>query len=179
KAPSLERARRVSRGGLVTELELVRTSSDRRLYSVDGVGTVRLGGLLSRTAFAEAHGQTWRFTRISFWRRAMVATDSAGAVVGEFRPRDVRRGGGLLWGGRELALRPVSALRERYALEAADRELAVFDGRGWGRRPVRITLATIDELDPGLLLFAAFVVPQAGVDAAAAAAAGFTAVVSS
>ena len=42
--------------------------------------------------------------------------------------------------GRELALRPASRWRERYALADGDHELAVFDGRGWGRRPVTVVV---------------------------------------
>jgi hypothetical protein len=41
---------------------------------------------------------------------------------------------------RELMLRPASRWRERYALAEGDHELAVFEGKGWGRRPVKITV---------------------------------------
>ena len=155
----------------MTELELTRTSGDRRIYSLEGIGTVRLEGVFSNSAIAEAGERGWRFNRRGFWQRVLEATDSAGAVVGEFVPRDVRRGGTLRWGGRGLTLRPVSPLRERYVLCEADRDLVVLDGKGWGRRPVKITIAEPEAIEPGLLLFAAFVVHRLAVNAANTAAA--------
>jgi hypothetical protein len=47
------------------------------------------------------------------------------------------------------------------------RELAVIAGQGWGRRPVTIMLDDPSALDPGLLLFAAFVVRGVAQDASA------------
>ena len=52
-----------------------------------------------------------------------------------------------------------------------DRELALLDGRGWGKRPVRVTVDDLAALEPGLLLFAAFVVHALAEDAGSAAAA--------
>jgi hypothetical protein len=153
----------------MTELELTRTREDRRLYRLGGVGTVRTEGLFGRGATAEAAGRSWRFNRRGFWRRAMEATDAAGTVVGEFVPREIRRGGSLRWGSRELTVHPVSVLRERYVLSEGDRDLVLLDGRGWGRRPVKITLADPAGTDPGLLLFAAFVVHQLAADASSSA----------
>ena len=75
-----------------------------------------------------------------------------------FEPHSIRRGGAFRWAGHELALRPASSWRERYALADGERELALLDGKGWGRRPVKITVDDPDAVDPGLLLFAAFVV---------------------
>jgi hypothetical protein len=92
-----------------------------------------------------------------------------GAVVGEFEPRTVRRGGVLRWAGRELALRPASAWRERYALADGDRELAILAGKGWGRRPVKVSVDDLDILEPGVLPFATFVVRGLAEDAGAAA----------
>ena len=100
----------------MTELELTRTPHDRRLYTLGDVGTIRLEGLFSNEATAQADDDTWRLTRRGLWKRVIQATDHVGAIVGEFRPRDIRRGGTLRWAGHELQLRPVSALRERYAL---------------------------------------------------------------
>jgi hypothetical protein len=74
------------------------------------------------------------------------------------------------WDDRELALRPASMWRERYALASGDRELAIIDGKGWGKRPVRVTVEDPAELEPGLLLFAAFVVRSLAEDAGTAAA---------
>jgi len=157
------------------DLELTRSPSDRKLFELEGVGTLRFEGLFARTAIAEVDGRSWRFARRGFWGRRIEATETAGGVVGEFEPRTLRRGGAVTWAGRELALRPASSWRERYALADGDRELALLDGKGWGRRPVKITVADPDAVDPGLLLFAAFVVRGLAADASSAAAAGATA----
>ncbi len=161
----------------MAELELTRTG-DRRLYALEGVGTLRLMGLASRTATAEAGGRRWRFGRRGFWRRGIQATDETGIVVGEFEPRGLRRGGALRWAGRELTLRPASSWRERYALADGDRELAFLEGKGWGRRPVKLSVDDGEDVEPGLLLFATFVVRGLAEDASGAAGAGAGAAVS-
>jgi hypothetical protein len=154
----------------MTELELTRTPSDRRLYALESVGTLRLDGFGSRAATAEAAGRSWRFARRRFWERGIQATDgSSGDIVGEFEPRTIRRGGALRWGDRELSLRPASAWRERYALADGDRELALLEGKGWGRRPVNVSVDDLGALEPGLLLFATFVVRGLAEDAGSAA----------
>ena len=99
----------------MTELELIRTPGDRRRYALEEIGTIHLEGLFARSANAEAGSDHWQFVRSGFWQRVMQATDATGNVVGEFRPRDLRRGGTLEWAGRELTLRPASSWRERYA----------------------------------------------------------------
>ena len=119
-------------------LELTRSQRDRRVYVLDGVGTLRLEGLGSGRAKAAAGVESWTFSR-RFWTRVGEATDGTGAMVGDFEPRLLRRGGALRWGDRELLLRPASHWRERYALVEGDRELALFDGKSWGKRPVRVT----------------------------------------
>jgi hypothetical protein len=153
----------------MTELELTRRRDDRRVYEVDGVGTLRVGGLFSRAATAEAGGRSWTFDRRGFWSRTIEASDATGAVVGSFDPRTIRRGGTLRWGGRELVLQPASNWRERYALLDGERELALLDGKGWGKRPVSITVDDLDAVEPGLLLFAVFLVRRLAEDADAAA----------
>jgi hypothetical protein len=156
----------------MTDLELTRVPGDRRLYALEGVGTLRLEGFASRSATAEARSESWRITRRGFWQRIIEATDDAGIVVGDFEPRGLRRGGTLRWADRDLMLRPASLWRERYALADGDHELALLDGRGWGRRPVRITVEDLAALEPGLLLFTAFVVRGLAEDAASTAGAG-------
>jgi hypothetical protein len=42
-------------------------------------------------------------------------------------------------------------------------------GGGWGRRPVRVTVDDPGETEPGLILFAAFVVRGLAADASASA----------
>ncbi len=44
----------------MADFELTRAQGDRRLYSLDGVGTLRLEGFFSRAATAEANGTSWR-----------------------------------------------------------------------------------------------------------------------
>jgi len=162
----------------MNELELTRSPDDRRLYVLEPVGTLRLDGLFSRSATAQAGTDNWHLARSGFWRRVIQATDAGGSLAGEFIPRDLRRGGTLRWGDRELALRPASSWRERYALADGDRELAILDGKGWGRRPVAVTILDSDAIEPGLLLFAAFVVRQLAVNAANASSAASTAAAS-
>jgi hypothetical protein len=152
----------------VGELELTRTPGDRRLYALADVGTLRLKGWASRGASAEASGRSWELARRGFWGRAVEAADATGTTVGRFTGRSVRRGGTLRWLDRELMLRPASRWRERYALADGDREIALFDGKGWGRRPVKVTVEEPGAVDPGLLLFAAFVVRGLAEDAGAA-----------
>jgi hypothetical protein len=153
----------------MAELELTRTPNDRRLYVLEGVGTLRLEGFGSRAATAEAHGNSWRLVRRRWWHRDIQATDATGVVVGVFEPRTIRRGGALRWAGQELSLRPASAWRERYALADGARELALLDGKGWGRRPVKVSINDLGAVEPGLLLFATFVVRGLADDAGAAA----------
>lgn len=156
----------------MTALELRRAPSDRRLYSLAGAGTLRLEGLLgSRATAVSAAGDTWRFATRGLLQRTIEATDPVGDLVGEFHPRDILGGGALRWQARELALRPASALRERYVLRDGGGGLLRIDGKGWGRRPVEITLGDPDGVDPGLLLFTAFVVHRLATEASGAAAA--------
>ena len=162
----------------MAELQLTRTPGDRRLYALEGIGTLRLEGLASHRATAEAGADRWRFARRGFWQRSIQATDAAGVVVGDFEPRSLRRGGTLRWLGRELTLRPSSSWRERYALADGDRELAVLEGKGWGRRPVKVTVDEPEAVEPELLLFAAFVVRGLAEDASGAAAASSSAATS-
>jgi hypothetical protein len=156
----------------MAELELTRSPDDRRLYVLDGVGTLRLEGWASRRATAATGADSWRFARRGFWQHAIEATDAAGATVGSFEPRTFRRGGDVWWDGRELTLRPASAWRERYALADGHRELVILDGKGWGRRPVKVSVEDPGAIEPELLLFAAFVVRSLAEDAASAAGAG-------
>ena len=153
----------------MAELELTRTRNERRTYEIEGVGALRLGGFFSRGATAEAGAASWSFDRRGLWQGTIEASDATGVVVGSFSPRTLRRGGALQWAGRDLELRPASRWKERYALVDGDRELAVLDGKNWGKRPVRITLDDAGAVAPGLLLFAAFVVRGLAEDASAAA----------
>jgi len=138
-------------------------AANNRLFAAEGTGGVWM---------STDGGGTWRSIGDTLPRARMEASDAVGNGVGAFEPRGgLRRGGAVLWAGRELELRPASRWRERYALADGDREIALFDGKGWGKRPVRVTVADADGVDPGLLLFAAFVVRGLAEDGGAAAAA--------
>ena len=151
----------------MVDLELTRTPHDRHLYALEGVGTLRLDGLVSARATAEAGANRWSIARHGFWRK-LQATDAAGSVVGAFDRRLI--GGSVLhWQDRRYTLRRASLWRERYALADGDAELALLDGKGWGKRPVRITVDRPSALDPGLILFAAFVVRTLAGESSAAA----------
>jgi hypothetical protein len=73
-----------------------------------------------------------------------------------------------------LELRPVSSWRERYALLDGERELARLDGKGWGKRPVAVSIDEASAVEPGLLLFAVYLVRRLADDANTAASAGST-----
>jgi hypothetical protein len=96
----------------MAELELARSASDRRLYEIAGVGTLRFAGLFSRRATAEAAATAWSFDRRGVWQTTIEASDAKGTVVGSFAPRKLRRGGLLRWGDRDLELRPAILWRE-------------------------------------------------------------------
>ena len=134
----------------MAELELTRTPGDRRLYDLPGVGTLRLPGLFARVATAEADASRWQLRKRGLLGRAVDATDLR-ARRWRFEPHGLRRGGILRWNGRELALRPASAWRERYALADGDAELATVESKGWGRRPVKVVVEDDATLEAGLL----------------------------
>jgi hypothetical protein len=163
--------------GSTADLELTRVPGDRRLYHLAGIGTLRLQGLLGRTAVAEFEGGSWTFARRGLWQREVVASDETGALRASFEPRSIRRGGTLLAGDRELTLTPVSSWRERYELTEARSVLASFDAKGWGKRPVRLTIEDPARLEPALALFATFVVHGLAESASSASGAGAAAVV--
>jgi hypothetical protein len=144
------------------ELELVRAKGDRRLYALGGVGTLRLEGVFGWNATATAGSASWRISRGILTRR-IEAIDALGEVIGDFHGRLLSSGGALRWGTRELTLRRSSVLRERYALADGVHELAHFEVKSWGRRPVHVRVDA-STVDPGLLLFAVFVVRAAASD---------------
>jgi hypothetical protein len=154
----------------IRELELTRSPNDRRLYSLEGIGTIRRdGGIFSNSFIAEATGHSWRFAGRGFMHRVLEATTPDGRVVGTFIGKEIRKGGRLDWRTRRLALRPASLVREKYALTEGNCDIILFEGRAWGRRPVKVSLLQGDEVEPGLVLFAAFVVNRLAVKASSTA----------
>jgi hypothetical protein len=148
---------------MAIEFELERVKGDRRLYAFGDVGTVRLEGLFGRNATAEAGHEQWTFRR-SVWTRTIEAVAVSGEIVGEFRGRLLHSGGTIRWNGSDVLLRRGTMWRERYVLEDGRRKLARFDVRAWGRFPVSVCIEVPAEVEPGLLLFAAFVVRAAADD---------------
>jgi hypothetical protein len=163
------RAERVAPCRAVPDLELTRDVADRRRFALDGIGALRLEGFARRRATIEARGRTWQAAPAGFWKRGVVATDAAGATVAEFEPRRVRSGGTLRVGARELEIAPASRWKQRYALKDGERELALLEAKGWGKRPVRVTVDDPAAVDPHVLLFAAFLTRRMAEDASAAA----------
>jgi hypothetical protein len=145
---------------MAIEFELERAQADRRRYVFGDVGAMRLQGLFGRNAAVEAGGEQWTFRR-SLWTRRIEAVAVSGEIVGEFRGRLLYSGGTIRWSGRELLLRRGTMWRERYILEDAGGTVARFDVRAWGRFPVSVRLEVPAKVEPGLLLFAAFVVRTA------------------
>lgn len=156
------------------ELELTRTPGDKRLYALPGAGTLRLRGWTGRSATAEtpAGDRSWELAQRGFFRSVVEASDAAGTLVGAYEPRTFRRGGALTWQDRAYGLRPASAWKERYALTDGDRELATIEGKGWGKRPVKVVADDPAAFPPGLLLFAVYVVRALAENAQSAAGAG-------
>lgn len=144
----------------MTQLQLTRTRGDRRLFELRDVGTLRMTGLLGRSsAIAEAGGRAWQLTWRGFLRPVVRATDAAGGVVGEYEVRRLFQPGGMLrWGERRLELRRDSDSRGRYVMVDGGRDLATIDGRSRGASPLTMTVGEPDAIDPGLLLFVAFLV---------------------
>jgi hypothetical protein len=154
------------------ELELTRTREDRKLYALDGVGTVRLQGWSANRATIESAGRTWRVERRGLFSPVTEALDADGGVVGEYHGKAFGRSGSVRWTGRDLTLRAASRWRSKYALADGERELAVFDGKGWGKRPVSIVIDDPSAISGGLILFVAFVVRNLAENANTAAGGG-------
>ncbi|HEX5898838.1 MAG TPA: hypothetical protein VFY32_05520 [Solirubrobacteraceae bacterium] len=151
------------------DLELTRDPADRRLYVLDGVGSLRLEGWGKRRATLDAKGRSWHAVPAGFWKLRVEVTDAAGSPVAQFEPRSMRRGGVLRVGGRELTIEPASKWKERYALKDGERELAQLESKSWGKQPVRVTVEDPSAVEPLLLLFTAFIVRRLAEDSAAAA----------
>jgi hypothetical protein len=148
----------------MADLELKRTPDDRRTYDLEGVGTLRLEGWKGPRATADTGVRSWQFAGRGLWKRGIDATDAFGGTAGSFEHRRRRRGGTLRWGDDDFELRQASLWHDRYALVEGERELVVLDGKDWSKRPVRVTVEDPEEIDPGLLLFAAFAVRRLAQD---------------
>ena len=117
----------------LAELDLKRASGDRRLYMLDGVGSIRFEGLLSRNATTESNGE-----------RVRAAASRDGGV-----PRSTKRARPSAGSSREGfgaavrsrgASREASNWRERYALTDGETELATPRRQRVGRRQVAVSI---------------------------------------
>jgi len=141
----------------MTSLELTCDPADDRLWTLDGVGTLRRTGRTSRAATAEAGGRSWAIVRYGWVRPGFRAADETGVVVGELHGTFMSRGETVRWSDRELALRPDGLRRGGYALLDGERVLVTMTPKREGRCPLDVTLED-PALDRGLLLFLAFIV---------------------
>ena len=144
--------------------ELTCDLADGDLWVLDGIGTLRRTGRISRAATAEAGGRSWAIVRFGWVRTGFRATDESGATVGELPGTLMRRSETLRWGDRELTLRPDAARRGGYVLRDGERPLATMAPKREGKRPLDV-IANDPAVDPGLLLFMAFVVQAYSDDA--------------
>lgn len=137
------------------------TQTEGGLWVLPGVGTLRRTGRVSRAATAEAGGRRWQIVRYGIVRTGFTATDESGAPAGELRNPLMKRSETLRWMGRVLALRYEDA---HYALIDGGRSLARMAPTAAGKRPLDVALED-EAADPGLLLFAAFIVQAYADDA--------------
>ena len=86
----------------------------------------------------------------------------------------------------EASAGPVTSSRSALSAHSAsatpyrmgDRDIAILEGKSWGKRPVKVTVPELGSIQPGLLLFAAFVVRRLATNADSSTA-GTTAAVTS
>jgi len=145
-------------------MELTRDNVDADLWVLEGVGTLRRTGRISRAATAEAGGLSWQIVRRGWVRPGFRAADATGAVVGELKGSFMDRGETLRWSDRALILRADELRRGGYVLLEGERRLASMAPERFGKRPLDVTLDDLT-VDPGLLLFMAFVVQAYSDDA--------------
>ncbi len=156
----------------MAELELTRDAVDRRTFVLAGVGRIRHGGWLKRSAeLSTEQGNRWKADRKGF-RQRPVFTDAAGGEPARFDAAGTFKRGGRLevTGGGAYALEPSSHFKERYALTADGRELATVEAAGWSsKRPVRLTVEPDAGLEDLVLLTVCWLVQQFAQDAASGA----------
>ena len=146
------------------QTELTVDPADGALWDLPGVGTLRRTDRMSRAATAEAAGRSWEIARFGLVRTGFTSTDETGTVVGEVRNRFSGRSDRLRWGGRDLTLRHDGPRRDGHVLLDGDRRIALLTPKQPGKRALDVLIED-PGADPGLLLFAAFVVQACADDA--------------
>ena len=152
----------------MAELALTRSSGDKRRFELEGFGTLRLGGWASRWATAQAGARKWGLARRGILSPSSRPPSPTAPWSGSSRAARSSAAAGCAGRTHEYTLEPDSRWKEHYALVDGERRLAMLEGKGWGKRPVRVEIADDERIDPGLLLFAAFVVRALAEDASAA-----------
>ena len=153
-------------------IRLERDPAQRGRSVLAGVGgIVKQGGWLSeQEELRTDDGRMWVADRKGFWMRKVIH-DAAGAEVARWHEEGAFARGGTLelaGGGPRARLQPSSRWKERYDLLIDDREVATVALTGSGKVEVDLTEPAADAM---LVLAAAWLVKEAGDDAAAASAA--------
>ena len=136
------------------ELQLVRSSNDKRRLDLQGVGSVRFENMWGTKLCLSAPGQVdWRIA--GRWRRgATTATDATGAVVATLVGQRVEHGQRAV----EVTTphQGVFDRRPQFVLVENDREIARVAPHVWNEKPLDVTLMDEDFAaeEPQLLLFA-------------------------
>ncbi len=129
-----------------------------------GVGSLLRTGRVSRAATAEAGGRRWSIKRFGLVRTGFTATDEAGGLVGELRNPIGGRSDRLRWAGHYLRLVRGASRAGGYALCDGDLLLAVMTPKRPGKRQLEVVVEDA-AVDPGLLLFQAFIAQACEDDA--------------
>lgn len=138
------------------QVELLQDPGDKDRWVLPGVGSFLRTGRVSRAATAEAGERRWSIKRFGLVRTGFNASDEAGTVVGEVRNPISGRSDRLRWAGCDLRLVRDGPRLWGYALCDGDRRLAVMTPKRRGRRQLDVVLED-PSVDPGLLLFQAFI----------------------
>jgi hypothetical protein len=137
----------------MARLALTRSPEDRKLYVLPGVGELRVARWPGKAVEATAGGRTYTFAPRGQEHRVPTATDAFGAEVGH------QHGSwSLIWRSAKWDLDFMPDISGSYALRrrGEEREVAYLALTGWGKRPVPIVLDDDARLDPGLVLFAMY-----------------------
>jgi hypothetical protein len=151
------------------ELQLVRSTEDKRRLDLAGVGTVRFENMWgTKLCFSTSGGSEWRIA--GRHRRAVPVRDAAGTTVATIEGRQVAHGD-----RRVEVTTPRQGIFERrppFVLLEGDHELARVASRVWSEKPVDVTV--LDEAfvqrEPLLFLLALYAANRIASSRQAAAA---------
>jgi hypothetical protein len=139
------------------DLQLIRSTDDKRRLDLEGFGSVRFENLWGTKLVIAAPGSgEWRIDGRGPFKRASVATDAAGTQVAAFSAGRVEYGDRVV----EVAAPQQGLLERRPPFEIVEgtRELARVTPRVWDEKPLDVTL--LDEEwasnDPLLFLLALY-----------------------